>query len=140
MNIDWKEFAFIGIPSVLVGGVTGWFARRSGAKWPVAGLAGAGAGAVTAHAILFIRRRFNMPDQLPDKTMEVLPSAQVPVVTPTADAALGKVAAREKAVETPKKVVSNVTPTNANEVGDNVFDINPDDGMDTGALGGEGSI
>ena len=140
MGIDWKEFAFVGIPSVLVGGVTGWFVRKSGAKLPVVALAGTGAGAMTAHAILFVRRRFSMPEQLPDKTMEVLPSAQVPVVTPTADAALGAVAAREKAVETPKKAVPNVAPTNANEVGDNVFDINSSDGMDMGALGGEGSI
>ena len=133
MKIDWKEFLFVGVPSALAAGGMIWYTRKRGANVVTQAFAGAGAGSLTFYAVHFIRARLKgAPDQLPDATMGVLPSAQVPVATPTADAAMGKVAEREKAVATP-----NTKPTNPQEVGDNVVDIQ---GMNLDAFGSTGSI
>ena len=139
MAIDWKEFAFIVLPSALAGGGTAWYAKKKGIPLIFSSLAGGGVGFITFYAMHFIRRRFNgAPEQLPEATMPVTAAAQVPVVTPTADAALGAVAAREKAV------APNVKPTNSKEVGDNVVDIGSgtsadDGGMNLDAFGSIGS-
>ena len=137
MKIDWKELLIVGIPSVVVGSGAGWYARKRGANVPITALTGVGAGAITMQVVRFIKRRVvGTPEQLPDAKMDSLPSGEVPVATPTADAALGKVAAREKAVE---PASPNVKPTNPQEVGDNVVDLKPSGGVDLGAFGSTGS-
>jgi len=137
MKIDWKELLIVGIPSVIAGGSASWYAQKRGANAPIIVFTGIGAGAITMQVVQFIKRRvIGTPEQLPDAKMDSLPSGEVPVATPTADAALGKVAAREKAVE---PASPNVKPTNPQEVGDNVVDLKPGGGIDLGAFGSTGS-
>jgi len=137
MKIDWKEFLFIAVPSAFSGGAMIWYAKKTGANLPVQIVAGVGIGQLTFYGLHFLKRRIvGTPEQLPDAKMDSLPSGEVPVATPTADAALGKVAAREKAVE---PASPNVKPTNPQEVGDNVVDLKPGGGIDLGAFGSIGS-
>jgi len=136
MNIDWKEFAFIAVPSACASGGMMWYAKKTGANLPVQITAGLGVGAIAFWGLHFIKRRFNgTPEQLPDAQMASLPSGQAPVVTPTADAALGNVAAREKAVSDP-----NVKPTNKQEVGSNVVDLKPSESVNLDAFGSMGTV
>jgi len=136
MNIDWKEFTFIALPSALAAGGTAWYGKKKGAPVVITALACGGAAYITFWSLQFIKRRIaGTPEQLPDAQMASLPSGQAPVVTPTANAALGRVAEREKAVAD-----SNVKPTNPQEVGSNVVDLKPSESVNLDAFGSMGTV
>jgi len=135
MKID-KDLLFLAIPAAAAAGGTAWYAKKRGTSLPITVIAGVGGYFAAYHLINFIRRRFvGSPEQLPDAQMASLPSGQAPVVTPTADAALGNVAAREKAVSDP-----NVKPTNKQEVGSNVVDLKPSESVNLDAFGSMGTV